>query len=347
MELDVDTFLVTVYVLVADLYRERFAPRKPRRPGARPELSDEEVLTLVLLAQWLPQRSERAFLRYAAAHWRAYFPRLLHQSAFNRRARDLGQVLAALGPAVATLARQRLGLARAYQVWDGLPIPLERPCRARRSHLFGDAAGFGRGGADRELYYGLHLFAALDPHGLITGFVLGPAATSEYWLAEALLAWRDDPGAPTPTATELAPLLGPRHCAGGQRAGVTGPLGPRVAAGSASAAPYVSDLGLAGERWREHWRADYGAAVLTKAEYAALADPAERRRWTGWLCGLRQQVETAFNALTQTFWAKFPRARTVWGAWTRLAAKVAAYNIAVFVNHLFGRPTFALFDPLA
>src|SRR5260221_13940560 len=74
MELDVDTFLVTVYVLVADLYRERFAPRKPRRPGRPPELSDEEVLTLVLLGQWLPQRSERAFLRYVAAHWRAPFP---------------------------------------------------------------------------------------------------------------------------------------------------------------------------------------------------------------------------------------------------------------------------------
>lgn len=347
MELDVDTFLVTVYVLVADLYRERFAAHKPRRPGRPPELSDEEVLTLVLLAQWLPQRSERAFLRYVAAHWRAYFPRLLTQGAFNRRARDLGGAVAAPGPAIATLARQRLGLARAYQVWDGLPIPLEQPCRGRRHRLFGDAAGFGRGGVDRALYYGLHLFAAVDPHGLITGFVLGPAGTSEYWLAEALLGWRDDPGAPTPTADELAPILGPRHCTGGQRAGVTGPLGPRLAAGGASAAPYVSDLGLAGARWREHWRDDYGAAVLTKAEYAALADPAARSRWTSWLCGLRQRVETAFNALTQTFWAKFPRARTTWGAWTRLAAKVAAYNIAVFVNHLFGRPTFALFDPLA
>src|SRR5439155_17803707 len=131
MELDLDTFLVTVYVPVADLYAERFAPRKPRRPGPAPELSDEEVLTLVLVAQWLPQRSERAFLRYAAAHWRAYFPRRLHQSAFNRRARDLGGAVAALGPAIATLARQQFGLATAYQVWDGLPIPLEQPCRGR------------------------------------------------------------------------------------------------------------------------------------------------------------------------------------------------------------------------
>lgn len=346
MELDLDTFLTTVYVLVADLYREQFAPRKPRRPGRQPELADEEVLTLVLLAQWQAQRSERACLQYAARHWRAYFPRLLEQSAFNRRARDLGGVLAALGPAVATLALDRLGVAPAYQVWDGLPIPLERPCRGRRHRLFGDAAGFGRGGADRELYYGMHLLAVIAPSGLITGCVVGPANTAEYWLAEALLAWRDDPAAPLPTAEELAPLLGPCHRRGGSRAGVTGPIGPRLAAGSPGREPYVSDLGLSGERWRAHWRHDYGAVVLTKAEYAALSDPTARSRWTGWLCGLRQPVETVFNALTATLGAKFPRARTDWGVWTRLAAKVAAYNLAVFVNHLCGRPTFALFNPL-
>ena len=86
--------------------------------------------------------------------------------------------------------------------------------------------------------------------------------------------------------------------------------------------------------------------MLTKAEYAAL-DPSERAQRTGWLCGLRQDVETVFNALTDQLGAKFPRARSKWGVWTRLAAKVAAYNLAVYINHLFGRPTFSLFNPLA
>lgn len=90
MELDLDTFLVTVYCVCDDLYRQQFAAAKPARPGPQPELSDSEVLTLAVLAQWQPRNSESAFVQYAATHWRAYFPRLLSQEAFNRRVRDLG-----------------------------------------------------------------------------------------------------------------------------------------------------------------------------------------------------------------------------------------------------------------
>ena len=81
--------------------RRSVGPHKPRRPGKKPELSDSEVLTLALLAQWQSDRSEHAFGRYAAKHWRSYFPRLLSQSQFNRRVRDLCGVLCRLGPAIA------------------------------------------------------------------------------------------------------------------------------------------------------------------------------------------------------------------------------------------------------
>jgi hypothetical protein len=107
MELDLDTFLTAVYCVVDDLYRSAFAPAKPVRPGAKPELSDSEVLTLMALAQWQPTRAERRVVAYAARHWRAYFPRLLSPSAFNRRARDLWGVLCALGPRVARRQLQR------------------------------------------------------------------------------------------------------------------------------------------------------------------------------------------------------------------------------------------------
>jgi hypothetical protein len=101
MALDLDTFLTTVYVKVDEWYQVQYASQRPRRPGPRPRYSDSEVLTLALLAQSCPERSERACLRYAAAHWRAYFPQLPCQSTFNRRVRDLEGVLTALGPLIA------------------------------------------------------------------------------------------------------------------------------------------------------------------------------------------------------------------------------------------------------
>src|SRR4051794_31034478 len=81
MAIDLATFLTAVYTVIDDLYRQHLAAHKPARRGAHPDLSDSEVLPLLVGAHWL-RRSERDLLRYAAANWQAYFPRLLHQSAF-------------------------------------------------------------------------------------------------------------------------------------------------------------------------------------------------------------------------------------------------------------------------
>jgi hypothetical protein len=346
MELDVDTFLTTVYCIVDDLYREQFAAAKPSRPGARPVLSDSEVLTLLLLGQWQADRKERGFLRFVRRYWRAYFPRLLSQSAFNRRSRDLWGVCCQLGPALAAALEQAQGEAAAYAAVDGVPVPLMRRCRGRRQRLFTTEAGLGRGGSDQQWYYGVHLVAAVGAHGAISGWVIGPANTAERWLADALLRWRWTPLAPAPTADDLALVLGPTHAAGGQRLGPTGRLAPRLAAGIWTAAPYLADRGFAGAAWEQHWRTAYGATLLHKGHYRAIADARAQRQATHWLCGLRQIVETAFGGLTDVFGLSFPRARTYWGLLTRLSAKVAAFNLAVYINQRFGRPLFAFFNPL-
>ncbi len=341
--LDPATLVTALYCLVDDLFQAGFAPRKPIRPGRRPELSDSEVLTLMLLAQWRLDRSERAFLAYAKAHLRPFFPNLLTQSAFNRRARDLMGVVCALGPVIAQQATQLLGLSPAYEVLDGVPVPLMRRCRGERHRVFRDEAGIGRGGSDREWFYGLKMLGAITAHGFVTGFVAGPANTEERWLAEALFRWRWDPTASAPTATQLSIVLGPTHRKGGQRQGPTGPLGPRAGVGTPGQAPAIADLGYTG--WGQHWRRNYQAEVLTQEAYSSLAE-SDRRSAARWLNGLRQVVETVFAKLDATFGLKFPRARTLRGLHTRLGAKVAAFNFCLYVNFLLGRPPFSAWSPL-
>jgi hypothetical protein len=268
MELDLPTFLSTLYTLVDDLYKTHLAPHKPVRPGPAPQLSDSEVLTLALLAQWQQDRSERAFLRLVAHQWRAYFPRLLSQSAFNRRARDLAGVLGVLGPLVSRQFGPHLVEPAAYEVLDGVPVPLLHRCRGNRHRLFANEAAVGRGGSDKDYYYGVKLFLAVNAPGLITGFVFGPANTEEHWRADALLRWRQDPTAPVPTAAALAPLLDPLPYHQRPRQGPTGPVLPALAAGAPAPGPYLADCGLRGTSWVRHWPRDYGATVLTKADYA-------------------------------------------------------------------------------
>jgi hypothetical protein len=338
--------LVALYCTVDDLYQEHFAARKPVRPGRRPEVSDSEILTLVLLAQWRQDRSERAFVAYARTHLRAYFPRLLSQSAFNRRARDLMGVLCALGPAIRQRAISDLGLPSAtHEVVDAVPVPLMRRCRGSQHRLFRDEAAIGRGGSDRDWYYGVKLLTAVDNHGFVTGFVAGPANTEERWLAEAFYRWRLAPDLPPPAACDLIQVLGPTHRAGGQRKGPTGPLGPRAGVGVPACDLAIADLNYDGEAWNRHWCHHYGGVVLTEALYRDL-DQDLRREAKRWLHGLRQTVESVFGKLDGTLGLKFPRARSLWGLHTRLAAKMAAHNFSLYVNSLSGMRPFAACRPL-
>jgi hypothetical protein len=58
---------------------------------------------------------------------------------------------------------------------------------------------------------GVKVLAAVDRASFVTGWVVGPASTEEHWLAEALFRWRQQPGAPAPSAeawrTCLAQLI--------------------------------------------------------------------------------------------------------------------------------------------
>lgn len=333
MDLDLDTLLVTMYCLVDDLYCQQIKSHRPLRPGRKPEMSDSEVLTLGLLAQWQRSRSEREFLRTAQKLLEPYFPRWLSQSAFNRRLRDLAGVLAYLTPSIAARTAELLGTSP-YEVLDGVAVPLARRCRGERHRCFANEATIGRGGSDHDWFFGQRLVLSVNAHGSITGAVSGPANTEEHWLAEALFRWRCDPSAPPPTADQLDPILGPTHRAGGgHRQGPTGPLYLRGAAGSVLDGAYLGDLGYEGANWIQHWSDTYGAKVLTKTIYTSKAD-------RSWFCGRRQIIETINGWLEDRFGLHFPRARTPWGLQTRLAAKLAAFNISVHINHLLNRPAF-------
>lgn len=329
MDIDRDTFLVTVYTLIDDLLQQEILPHKPARPGPTSQMSDSEVLTVLLCGQWLGN-SERKLLRYARAHWQAYFPRLLSQSAFNRRARDLAGALVHLVP---LMAHALTAPASPYQLLDGVPLPLARPCRGHRHRLFANEASVGRGGSDRTWYYGCQLLLAVDAAGVITGFILAPAATEERWVVERLLCWRRDRWREPWQVSDLPPRQ--------QRRGVVGPTGPiwpRDGVGDEETDYYLGDRGLAGRVWQTHWQHDYGAAVVTPRQYNAKRDQLplreQRRR--------RQRIETVNAGLGDALHLAFPRARTRWGLLTRVAAKLVSFNLAIWINRLLGRPDLAV-----
>ncbi len=186
--------------------------------------------------------------------------------------------------------------------------------------LFGAIAAIGRGGSDKEWYYGCKLLVAVTPTGVVTGFVVAPANTEERWVADALLGWRADPHA---APLHVADLPSPRRPNGRPYVGPTGPRWPPQGAGAPGRGEYLADKGFWGRWWQQHWHADYGAALTTPKDYpgpaAAPARRQHRRR-----C---QIVETINGHLIRSFGLHFPGVRSPRGLLTRLAAKLAAVNL--------------------
>ena len=327
--MDLDTFLVALYTIVDDLYQANIAPLLPQRCGPKPRLSGSEMLTLALCAQWYGT-SERAFLRYAAQHWRGYFPALTTQSACNRRFRNLAWALGALAQ---ESARQLRAYAAPYQVVDTVPVPLMRRCRGQKHKLFGVEADIGRGGADRDWYYGCKLMLAATGQGVITGFLLSPASTEDHWAAEAFFCWRANP-----QGTPVCPEELPARRNGRKHVGPNGPQWPRYGPGPPSAAPFLGDNGFFGAAWQTRWLHEYGAAALAPSNYRRETAKGWRRRHRSRL----QVVETVNGLLEQVFHLHFPKARSRWGLLTRVSAKIAALNLGIWMNRTFGRPDLAL-----
>jgi hypothetical protein len=181
--LDLDSFLVSLYVLVDDWWKLKHSSEPPRigRPAL---LTDPEVITLAILAQWPRWRSERDFWRFAQAHLRSYFPTLCSQSQLNRRVRSLEPELRNFQRGV---AQTLCGASEVYHVLDTTLIPAIVRVRASRKGLFCGQATFGRCVSKTEWVYGFKVALSVSPEGVICAFGLAEAASDERPIGDFLI----------------------------------------------------------------------------------------------------------------------------------------------------------------
>ena len=184
--LPTEDLFVHLYVLVDDAVTGGVVVIPPR-PGPVPACSDAEVLTVALARHLLGRRSEAGWLAEVKRDWAHLFPRLPHQSEFNRRARWCWGAFEQL--------RARLAARVPEDPWqqvDTSALPVRHPSRVRGpdgwtgpAHL---AAGFGRDAAHAEWFYGFRLALRTDLGSrLVRGWGIVPAAVNEREVADDLL----------------------------------------------------------------------------------------------------------------------------------------------------------------
>ena len=143
---------------------------------------------------------------------------------------------------------------------------------------------------------------------------------------------------------QLADVLPPSHRKGGKRHSPTGPLASSLTVGRAADDLRVADRAFRGAEWRDHWRPQYRAALLTRADYAH-GNREEQRQWGIWLSSFRQVTEQVHQSPITVCGLPFPHARSWWELLTRVGAKITAHTPSLLLKLHHGLPRVTTFHP--
>ena len=163
--MDRDTFIITVYCLVEVHYRYLTAACPIRPGGFVPQLSDVEVITMVICGEFFKLSRDTDLFAYFRAHYRSFFPALTDRTLFVRQAANLWQLQAAIQRRVVQVSRHATA---PVQVIDTLPLPVCTYTRGgRRDHCFPGQADYGSCAAKQWHYYGFKLGVRVTRCGFI------------------------------------------------------------------------------------------------------------------------------------------------------------------------------------
>lgn len=154
-----DLFLL-IFVWVDDVLKRN--PEVVARPGPKSEVSDSELLTLLLVQALCGAESDLSWLRRVDRDFWALFPKRPEYSRYQRRRRLLAPVCRVL---LEHLCEQ-LDSDTRVRIVDSAPIAVCHNVRANTCGIFVGEAAWGRCEAKRSYFYGFRLHLMITERGL-------------------------------------------------------------------------------------------------------------------------------------------------------------------------------------
>jgi hypothetical protein len=193
---DLEALVVAAYVFADDY-------SVPPRPGRRPLVSVAELLALAVAQAAIGISSDRQFLGLIERVLPGWFPHLPDQSQYNRRLRQLVELI--------SIVQQRLARwldSGGVRLSDGTLIGVAGyPGCAERSEFAGFAR-YGYAKSQHRFVYGVRLVLLTDSRGLPLGYTVVPANEKEYEPLADLLT-----GTPAAVVVADKGLWGRDYCA--------------------------------------------------------------------------------------------------------------------------------------
>jgi hypothetical protein len=179
----IDLFTI-IFVLVDDWYQSEGVKLLSGKPGAKPEFTDSEVITLMLAQEFIPFPSETQYLGFIRANYLALFPKLVDQSQFNRRARALRLLVEQL--------RRYWVVQKGWHegtryLLDTKPVPVLSYKRDKSHSDFAGNADYGQCASRNLKYFGYKLVTISTLNGIPIVYDLVPANSDERAAAEAVI----------------------------------------------------------------------------------------------------------------------------------------------------------------
>ena len=301
-----ELFLI-LYCIVDDLYPEAALDWVRFRNGTgRMAMTDSEIITLSIMQEGRSNGSELSFHRVVQKDYLHLFPDLICRSRYHRRRK----ALMGIHREMLRLLMNRLRLLAMWLSIDSAPITTAESPRWKSAKLSIWAAEAGFSPSKRQFFLGFRLHLLVSNTGAICDFVLSPANVGERDVAEHLLA-------------------------------VEAAFRSKQSAFFSEVPPVLADNGYCGD-WLAGLFGKHGGALwyaLRRSKKAASEGEATLRAWHR---GLRARIESVFSSLDDQFQIEETRARSVWGAVTRVVAKLLAYMVGFVANEALRRPGTAL-----
>ena len=182
MNITLDEVFLILFVWIDDWHQENIV--KASRSGRPVDMSDSEILTLMLVMDFIEFESERHYLEFIRSHYLELFPSLLDHSQYNRRVRALGSMLEEL--------RERLCLELEINkennfIVDTTPVVAVGYKRDKSHSDFAGSADYGYCAARQLQYFGYKLVMLVSLDGIPGPIELVPANTDERACADELL----------------------------------------------------------------------------------------------------------------------------------------------------------------
>lgn len=174
--MSVEDFIINVYCLIDDLSKTEFRGEKLRKRGFEPKLSDSEVITMEIVAEFLGMDTDKGAWEYFRSHWREWFPALSSRSNFAKHSSNLWNIKQKIQR---VLAKKLGAFSDPLHMADGFPMPVCHFKRAYFSRIFRGEAAYSHCASKDEKYYGFKGNILISSEGVVTDITVAASNIDE------------------------------------------------------------------------------------------------------------------------------------------------------------------------